>query len=679
MASGQISQLHRLAHLYGVQTAYRDVTGRWRSAETAALLAVLRALGAPVEGLDDVDPALREHRQNWWRRLSEPVTVAWEGEEARVKLRLPANRAGGHAACRLELESGEERGWRLDLAELPVVRREEVEGLAYVALHLCLPRDLPAGYHRLFLDLPGGDATSLIIAAPRRAWGGPISGTGRVWGVFLPLYALHSRRGWGSGDFTDWGELGRWARALGGRLVGSVPLLAAFLDRPFDPSPYAPVSRLFWNEFYLDPTQAPEVARCPAVRELLASREFQEEVAALRAGRLVDYRRGMVLRRRVLELLAAACFQGGGERREVLERWAARHQRAWDYARFRAVGERQGRSWPDWPPRLRRGKFEEGDYDPAVAGYHLYVQWLAAEQLAALARETELYLDFPVGVHPAGYDVWRERTAFAQGVECGAPPDPLFTGGQNWGFPPPHPEGLRAQGYQYYIACLRHHMRYAAALRLDHVMALHRLFWIPRGFPAEAGVYVRYPAEEFYAILALESRRHETLVVGEDLGTVPRYVRRAMGRHGLRRMYVGQLEFDPRYGRLPAVPARCLASLNTHDMPPFAAFWAARDPEERIVLADFLRREGWLAPGEEDLGEILRACLRYLAASRAEVLMLNLEDLWLETAPQNRPGTGPEEPNWRHKARYALEDLPEVPGVPEILREVDRWRKREVH
>lgn len=676
MAATQISALYRLAKLYGIQTAYRDVTGRRRQADPLSLLAVLRALGAPVENLAAVPEALRARQQQHWQQALEPVTVAWQGKPVRVALRLPASLSRARANCILETEDGEEKRWACDLAGLPVVQAETVEGAEYSARYLTLPDVLPWGYHRFTLTVAGRSWHTLIIAAPPRAYGPLLAGGNRAWGIFLPLYALRSGRNWGAGDFTDLENLTRWVRGLGGSLVGTLPLLSAFLEEPFDPSPYAPASRLFWNEFFLDLSRIPELERCPAAKKILASPDFQVELAELAAAPLVDYRRGMALKRLVLEHLTRCLFGEPSARQEALWQWVEARPLVLDYARFRAAMERQGSTWPDWPPRMRQGTLREGDYNPEAQQYHLYVQWLAEEQLQAVHRachpDAGLYLDLPLGVHPAGYDVWREQEIFVRQASCGAPPDPLFAGGQDWGLPPVHPEKIREQGYRYFIASLRHHLRYARVLRLDHVMGLHRLFWVPKGLPATAGVYVRYRAEEFYAILALESRRHQALVVGEDLGTVPGYVRRTMTRHGIYRMHVLQLEPDT---DLYHPPACSLASLNTHDMPPFAAFWAQQNVAAKESLCKSLRSRGWPVAATDDPDRILRAALSYLAASPADLLLVNLEDLWLETAPQNVPGTGEGRPNWRRKARYCLEEFSRMPQIREFLEEIGRLRR----
>jgi 4-alpha-glucanotransferase len=280
---------------------------------------------------------------------------------------------------------------------------------------------------------------------------------------------------------------------------------------------------------------------------------------------------------------------------------------------------------------------------------------------------TGLYSDLPLGVHPDGYDAWKERGIFVEGVNAGAPPDPFFTGGQNWGFHPIHPERIREQGYDYWSRCLRHSMRFASMLRLDHVMGLHRLFWVPKGFPAREGVYVRYRAEELYAVLRRESRRNRCAVIGEDLGTVPRQVRRAMSRHGLAGMFVVQYEWRPGFRRpgkiLPGrprhpPPRRSVACLNTHDMPPFAAFWEKRKRKEDAGAV-----------------ETARGLLKRLAAGPARAVQVNPEDLWGETRPHNRPGTTGRG-NWRRKARFPLESFSRMEEITRFFKEIKRLRAR---
>jgi 4-alpha-glucanotransferase len=690
--------------MYGVQTAFYDVEGRRRQASPEAVLLVLRALGVSVESFADASDALRERRQELWRRLLEPVAVAWDGQAAGIDLRLPAASANGTLRCNLRLERGQDHAWTCDMADLPVVESAMVEGVRHQAMRLALPLRLPWGYHRLTLELGARQFETMVISAPPRAHAFRDERTSKHWGVFMPLYALHSRRSWGGGDLTDFESLLEWVAGLGGSVVATLPLLAAFLDEPLEPSPYAPVSRLFWNEFYIDVTRVPDLERCPSAQAIVRSPEVHQELEGLRTQPLVDYRRQMALKRRVLEELARCFFAERSERYAAFARFLEDHPSLEDYARFRATVERRRAPWPAWPQPLRDGVLKAGDYDEGAKHYHLYVQWVAQEQLQRLyergqSAAVKLCLDLPLGVHPDGYDVWRERGVFALDASAGSPPDTFFTKGQDWGFSPPHPEAARKQGYSYFIACLRHHLQHAGIVRLDHIMSLHHLYWIPRGMEARDGVYVRYPWEEFYAILSVESHRQGALIVGEDLGTVPRYVRKAMARHNIHRTYVVQFELRPDRRRpVGTVPAASVASVNTHDMPPFAAFWRGLDIDDRLkrgllddkgarserrsrqlVKQSFLaslKRRGLLKGADDDERDVLRACLAFLSASPARVVLVSLENLWLEARPQNVPGTSDEHPNWRRKAHYSFEAFSQMPEVLDTLREVDRLRKQ---
>jgi 4-alpha-glucanotransferase len=708
-SSSGLQELRRLASLYGVQTAYYSADHQRRPASAQSLVAVLKGLGAAVEHPGDAPAALRERQQELLRRVVEPVTVAWDGRWESLEVRLPRSLANGQWQCRLTLEDGREETWPYRAGDLPATEAAPLEGIDYSARFLPGREGLPPGYHRLTLAIPGlPPAETLIISAPTRAYSPFEAGENPSWGAFLPLYALRRRQGpWPYGDFTQLENLAGWTGSLGGGIVATLPILAAFLDQPFEPSPYAPVSRLLWNEFYLDVTRAPELADCAPARAILESDSYIQEVEELRRSPLVDYARGMALKRRVLEELARHCWQDASGRAQALQGFLTANSLVEDYARFRATGERRRETWPSWPEPLRSGRLDPGNYDEAAMRYHAYVQWLAHEQVRELARQDQdrgvsLYLDLPVGVHPHGFDVWRRPDLFARSFTVGAPPDLYFTNGQSWGFPPLHPDELRRSGYDYFRAYLRHHFEAAGLLRIDHVMGLHRLFWVPQGFSPSQGLYVRYPEEEFYAILSLESHRNRAGIIGEDLGTVPPGVRPAMRRHGLYSMYVAYFEMsnDPSRALRPA-PANTLASINTHDLPPFSAFWQGRDIQYRrelghqspegarkelqgrqavkAALVRFLQRQGLLQPPLNSEPAILKALLAWLGNSRAPMVLVNLEDLWLEAQPQNIPGTGPEQPNWRLQAQYSLEEFSQMPQVAEVLRELSSLRHLAQH
>ena len=699
--------LHRLARLHGIQASYTDGCGVRRRASPESVHSLLQALGAPLPTLRpcDLAAATAARLRAVWMRPVEPVLVAWSGRRAGFLLRLPETARGILARCRLRLEDGRTRSWTVRSGRgAPAVESGTVDGTRYVARRGLLPAGLPDGYHDLHVEIGDRTWSALVVAAPVRAY----DAGERSWGAFLPLHALHSARSWGVGDFGDLDALATWVGARGGRTVALLPALAGFLGEcPFEPSPYLPVSRLFWNELHVDPRRLPEFDRCGPARRLVGSPAFRRRVDALRAESLVDYREAMAVRRQVIELLARSIDERPDRRRDELRAWVEQRPVAQEYAAFRAICERLQRPWPAWPAALPAEEIHVEAADRDAIRYHLYAQWAAARQIAELAKDAGargvgLYLDVPVGVHPDAFDVWRHPALFARVAALGAPPDPLFAGGQDWSAPAPHPEAARQDRYAYFRAGLAHQMAHATAVRLDHVMGLHRLFWIPRGGEAADGAYVRYPADELYAIVCLESHRHRTRAVGENLGTVPRYVNAALSRHALAQLHVAQFGIAPGAANpLARVPRRAFACVNTHDTPTFAGFLAGRDIDGRVERGvldvgragqEHRRRREEVAALRHALGrgshgglheeaadlDLLCACLERLARSQAGMVIVNLEDLWLEPHPQNVPGTGPREyPNWRRKAGHSLETLTKLPEVVEALRRIARARVSE--
>ncbi len=668
--------LEALARRHGVQTRYHDIDGQLRGASSDVLCAVLRALGVPIEGPADAADALASLDAARPSGFVAPVLVAWDGVVPPVAVH-DAGPDARRVTLSLRLDDGRTMAWRG--IGVPAghdgrpVRAHEI------------PVTLPPGCHTLTLegDDPADSAACTLVAAPAVL----PPPAGRAWGVHLPLHAYGDRTRGGVADYEGLARACAWVGELGGACVATLPLLAAFLDEPFEFSPYAPASRLFWNDLYVDPRTAPGAVDTTDVPDVPDS------------GPLVDYRAVAALRRRALEEVAARFHAAGGEDDGAFVAWRAAHPHADDYARFRAACDRFRAPWTAWPDRLRAGTLEPGDVDAATFRYHRYAAWVADRQLAAIAAQggasAGLYLDQPIGVHAHSYDTWRERALFASGVTVGAPPDPFFRGGQNWGFPPIIPAVSRMTGHRHVRACLRHHMQHARVLRLDHVMSLQRLYWIPEGAAATDGVYVESPHEELLAVLVLEATRTGTTIVGEDLGTVTPEIRAALDRRGIQRMYVAQFEFRP--GHRPPmapVPGPVAASVNTHDLPPFAAFWHGLDLEDQHALGQLddealvlARREraalradvcdafGIRDPDTPCAAEhVFRSLSCILAESDAALLVLNLEDLWGETRPQNVPGTTTERPNWRRRAQVDLDALLRDGNVAAALQLIARLR-----
>lgn len=689
--------LHVLARLQGVQTGYRDAFGRWCVARPEALHIVLSHLGLEPEWMERPELGIRETLASFWREPLDPVRVLWEDQPLILEVRLPTAEAGTSWEALIEFESGEEARFSGNF-DFPV-NGAEVEREAFGKFRLTLPEGIPWGYHRLVLAWAGVEREVLLIRTPVRAAGlpGP-SGPGRT-GAFLPLYALRTAADWGAGDLSDLAEFTRWAGERNFDAVGTLPLLPAFLEDPFNPSPYSPVSRRFWGEHFVDPRAAPELADSPEARALVESSDFQQAVAELRGRDRVDYAELWKLKRPVIEALTRTLRRDPEKWRSRLAPFLQGVPEALDYARFRAAHEKyKGRGWRRWPDSERGGDLASAKLDPQTVDFYLYAQCLANEQISNAAasahdRRSPLYLDLPLGAHPDGFDHWRNQEDFVEGCSVGAPPDPLFAGGQDWGFAPLHPRRIRSRAYRYYVGCLRHHLAHARILRIDHVLGFHRLFWVPSGMGALDGVYVRYPAEEFYGILALESRRHGAAIVGEDLGTVPGRVRDMMDHHGISRTYAMQIELqaDATHA-LGDIPDQAVACVNTHDLPPFSAFWNGDDIRQqalvglldeegqrreqesrdalRRALSEFLRRETGRTPDADSPVAILGACLQILRAGPAGLTLVNLEDLWGERRRQNLPGSVEEHPNWQHRARIPLEEFDSVQDVERLIHEI---------
>jgi 4-alpha-glucanotransferase len=598
-----VSDLHELARELGVEVTWTDVHDEEHTVDDDVLRGVLAQLGAPVDSFAEASDAVRARRIARWQQAVDVVTVAWDGRGT-LEVRGPA--AAPPPGVRLVHEDGAEDDL---LVETDPVAVEDVDGVARARWRVPLAH-LPAGVHHVRV----GDASGVLVVAPSVL--PPRPGRRRQWGVFAPLHALRDDRQGPVGDLTTLRSFADWAARHGADWVATLPLLASCYEGdPVDPSPYRPLTRLAWNELHLDTGRLPELDGVERPAQSVDEREV--DWAAVNGD--------------VHGLLARAIDRLSDRRRAELDVFLAARPHLAEYARWRGGGQ------------------------DSVELLHAYAQWALDEQLAELTRALDergqaLYLDLALGVDPDGFDVVAHPEAFATGASVGAPPDEFFTAGQDWGFPPPHPEGARVGGHPYLRACLDHQLSVARMLRLDHVMGLHRLWWIPDGAAADQGAYVHYAADEQYAVLALAAARHGAEVVGENLGTVPPGVDDALEAHGLVGMWPYQLAV-PAGDTEP--PRGWLATLNTHDMAPYAA-WGAEHPD---------------APRVE-------TALATLGASEARHVQVSLEDLWGETEPQNVPGTGPEAGNWRRRAARTLAEVAADPEVDATLAGLETARRR---
>lgn len=684
-----MTPLRELAAAAGLDASYWSWRGEPLIASDEALTAMLRALAPDLEvtfdGPDDAAAALAEVERARWTTPVPPVVLGWDGD-LDVPLSVPA-KLDGDWELDIVTEAGRTVHAHGRLFELPADGHAWPGGVVHCVRHARLAVG-ELGYHTVRWRVGEASGEAVAIAAPERAWGGPGQGP-RRWGVFAPVYGLASPASGQAGDLGTLARLFEQVAARGGRYVSTLPLLAASLDEPCEFSPYAPTSRMFWNELYLDlAALAGELgAPPPAAPPIIA-------------GTPIDYRTQYHWRRHALDPLAERLLATRGHE---IDAWATTSG-AYDYAAFRAFGETTRRAWKEWPARWRDGAplvTRRADAialgaDAARVGSHAVAQWAMQRQLSRLATgPVQLYLDLPVGVSCDAYEVWRHRGLFLTELSAGAPPDPLFLGGQDWGLPPVSPIAQRRDGYRYLIRCLRHHMQVAGMLRIDHVMGLFRLYCVPSGMPATQGVYLRYPYDELMAVLALESQRSRCALVGEDLGTVPEQVRPAMARHGLFRLHVGQWALPSKIGDAPEPsPAESVASLNTHDMATFAGWWRGADiddrrdlgliderqeaeervarDQQRTALLAFVDREAGpvgetTAVLRGELTEVERAmvgAIADLATGPAEVVLVALDDLVLDPQPHNVPGTTTQRPNWQRRVEGWSDALDEQRAPP---------------
>ena len=667
--------LHDLADAYSIATEYWDWQGNHIQVEARTVVAVLAGLGVDAATPEAAEAALAEQRLRSWTRMLPACLALQDGRTAPVAVHVPH---GDPVEVWLELESGETRDGVRQLENW--TPPQEVEGRLVGEATFEVPDDLPLGYHTLCARSGDQQARMPLIVTPR--WlGFPERMAGRRgWGVAAQLYSVRSEQSWGVGDLTDLEDLSVWAAAEhGADFVLINPLHAAEPVPPMEPSPYLPTTRRFTNPLYLRVERVPEYAT--ATDEQRGSIVALREATTLDGEGLIDRNRSWAAKRAALEVLFDVARTPG---REVAFTAYRRREGAGltDFATWAVLSERHGPHVDGWPPELRHPT------SPAVTtfaaeherevDFQCWLQWLLDEQLAA-AQQAGLRAgmslgvmhDLAVGVHPFGADAWSLQDSYATGITVGAPPDPYNQNGQDWSQPPWRPDRLAESAYAPFRAMVATILRHAGGIRVDHVIGLFRLWWIPQGLGPTQGTYVRYDHEAMVGILALEAHRAGALVVGEDLGTVEPWVRDYLRERGILGTSILWFEFDFHGDNAPLAPEKwrelCLASVTTHDLPPTAAYLAgdhvrlrdrlgiltrpveeelAVDAAERQAWLDNLRRHGLLAP-DADEEQTMQALHRYLTLTPSRLICVALTDLVGDRQAQNQPGTTDEYPNWR--------------------------------
>ncbi|PAR48569.1 4-alpha-glucanotransferase [Vibrio metoecus] len=702
----QDNALKQVAEMAKIADRYVSAWGSEAQVEDDTIRHLLASLGYDTSSDDALlQSAEKKHKKD----VVDPVLVVHQSAAIEVPLYLGVSARESEFDWRLQTEQGEVLEGYL---QSQIVRDERAEGGPLV---FALPNDLPLGYHTLLIARKRRKAPyqMTLIVTPQACYKQPALAQGKkLWGPSIQLYTLRTQHNWGMGDFGDLKQLVADIASRGGDFVGLNPIHALFPANPEGASPYSPSSRRWLNILYIDVSSVPEFALSAEAQQKVGSPEFQLRLQKVRDAHWVNYSEVAELKMSVLPLLFAEFkkrhLDKHSDRAHAFLNFVEQggegllHQAAFDALHAELHAEDASVwGWPVFPEKYRRfdsaavQKFIDEQKDQVHL--YMYLQWIADAQIheaQSLAEEkgmaVGLYRDLAVGVADSGSETWADQGNLLQDVSIGAPPDVLGPLGQNWGLPPLNPQVLQATAYDAYIKLLRANMKHCGALRIDHVLGLLRLWWIPKGENATKGAYIYYPVKDMLAILALESHRHQCSVIGEDLGTVPDEIvelLRDAGVHSYKVFFFETSKEDGGYVSPAHYAEQSMAALCTHDMPTLRGFWHCDDlkmgreiglyPDEEQLqglfddrlkskqgildsvawhgyLPDGVGRDATQVPMDSYLSEALQL---HVAAGSSALLSVQLED-WLEMdKPVNIPGTVNEYPNWRRKLSMNLDEI----------------------
>jgi 4-alpha-glucanotransferase len=707
----QDNALKQVAQQAGIADSYTNAWGNSESVTDDTLRRLLTALGYDTRSEQALlASAEKKHRPT----ILAPVQVITADEAIHIELNLGVSARVSEFSWRLETEQGEVTEGYL---QSQIVRDDRQEGGPLVFL---LPDGVEWGYHKLQVLRRRRKAPyeMTLIITPKACFKQPTIEAGRKsWGPSIQLYTLKTDHNWGIGDFGDLKQLVADIAARGGDFVGLNPIHSLFPANPEAASPYSPSSRRWLNLLYIDVSSVAEFGLCSAAQEKVGSSEFQQQLHVVRETEWVDYTAVARLKMSVLPLLFTEFKQrhlaNNTQRGQAFEAFVAKggnslvHQAAFD-ALHQQLHDKDDSvwGWQAFPDEFKHFN------SPAVKKFvlnnqsevqlYMYLQWIADEQISdvqAFAIEQGmslgLYRDLAVGVADSGAETWADQGVLCQDVSIGAPPDVLGPLGQNWGLPPLNPQQLIATGYDAFIQLLRANMQHCGALRIDHVLGLLRLWWIPKGEGATAGAYMYYPVKDLLSILALESHRYQCSVIGEDLGTVPDEIVGLLSDAGIHsyKVFFFETAEDGGYYSPTHYQPQSMATLCTHDMPTLSGFWHCEDlklgqeiglyPDQNQLnglfddrakakqgilnsvawhgnLADGVGQDAAYVPMDQALSNSLQL---HLAAGSSSLLSLQLEDWLAMDKPVNVPGTTDQYPNWRRKLSATLDDMFNCPNV----------------
>ena len=742
MAEEEKEKFELLAAAYGIQPSYWDIWGNTKTIPVETLEQVLGAMGVDVS---NPQKALQHGEHRSWNQLAPPVlVVSIDQLPADFFFHLPSSSSPGARSekelqVRLEItgENISPINHSYHLEQLNFKKDHQIDDITYECWSFPFPPTLSIGYYHFNLTVAYENhkhqQTTLVAICPEQAYLPPsLQGDGKRAGIAISLYGLRSANNWGVGDFGDLKEFIRWAiGSLHVDVIGLNPLHAISNRQPYNISPYFPSSRFYRNYIYLDIAAMEDFRSSPAANEFVQAEATQNLLAELRGSEFVQYERVATLKLQVLERVFQTFLDlhwldktGTTEHSRLFQAYLHKETALLDnFATFCALEDffRQkdpnAWAWRQWPEPFQNPysqevqEFQQNHWQRIL--FHKYLQWQVEKQLKeaqnlaqSMGASVGLYHDLALGSDPGGADNWAYSNFFVQGVTVGAPPDDFALEGQNWGFHPPHREKYRNEGYSLFVQEIRKNCLAGGALRIDHIMRFFRLFWILQGQRAKNGTYVENYYQDLLNILTLESDRAKTLIIGEDLGTVPPQVREALAYLRIFSYRVFYFERDDHGGLKDPVsyPPYALATVSTHDLPTLAGFWAGEDlslrnslglfPSEdqfhaalqkrasekeeivqRLAASGFLAKE---AANDQTLhaeisDELHSAIIGFLFSTAAKLVVISQEDLFKDTRQQNVPGTVTEHSNWSTKMYYTLEELWQDPEVEKCVRVFRHW------
>ncbi|MBA6383237.1 4-alpha-glucanotransferase [Colwellia sp. BRX10-9] len=722
--------IEKLADLVGFHRSYTDSYGHQVPANESARHSLLCAMGYDLSNNHTINNSITALQEDSWRKMLPGVHIAKLEEHSHtIIISLPVDESL-KVAWQITTEQSELLTGEVLVSELIFQEKNQLADKEYRKLALTLPL-LSQGYHKLKLSYGQQTASCHLIFAPKTCYSPQEASPEKMWGYAAQLYSLKSESNWGMGDFGDLKTLVKNSAEQGAAAIGLNPLHPLYQNNPAHRSPYSPTSRCFLNSLYIDVTQVPNFSSCKAAQLRFNSDEFQAKVNFVRNTELIDYPGVADVKFEIIELLFEDFIQANND-----QNVSATYQEFSDfkaeqgddllllttfdalYEHFRMI-DSNAYGWKMWPSEF------QSPHSAQVAAfqqqhakrldYFAFLQWLAHRQLTDVAALTEqagmpigLYLDLAVGCDGSGVDVWSDKDVYVSGAAVGAPPDAMNTLGQDWGLTPINPVALQQQGYLPLIKALRSNMQYAGALRIDHILGLMRQYWVAPGMKADQGVYITFPFKDILRIIALESRRNDCVVIGEDLGTVPDGFSEIMAAAGLLSYKVLFFERweSGLFKRPELYPAQSMVTVSTHDLPTLTGWWTGRDlhwrqalnlyPSDEMgqqerqariqdrsllvaALADLDVIDVTKAPQQSPAiinTELSIAVQKYMAKAHSHIQLIPLEDT-LEIVEQvNIPGTIDEHPNWRQKLPVTMTEFWQKDSVKLLAQAMQKARPK---